>query len=135
MTANEIIQEIEALPPQEQAEIIRFACRLDAARQLTGPESASLAEHMAGRLTRLKPCCSVRPSRADSTAGQPAQVALTAVMRKLLLQMNRVLKVLAAQKKRPHNPRNQCSNQGPRFPAVRSVDQRLSAVSCFGIRD
>ena len=29
------------------------------------------------------------------TAGKPAKVALTAVMRKLLLQMNRVLKELA----------------------------------------
>lgn len=32
-------------------------------------------------------------------AGKPAKVALTAVMRKLLLQMNRVLKELATQKK------------------------------------
>lgn len=34
-------------------------------------------------------------------AGKPAKVALTAVMRKLLLQMNRVLKELAAQKTAP----------------------------------
>ena len=47
MTAHEIIQKIEALPPQEQVEIIRFACRLDAARQLTGPELTALAERMA----------------------------------------------------------------------------------------
>jgi hypothetical protein len=46
MTASRIIEEIEALPPAEQAEIIRFAYRLDAERRLTGPELSSLAERM-----------------------------------------------------------------------------------------
>lgn len=47
MTAAQIIDEIETLPPQEQAEVIRFAYRLDAERQLTGPELSSLAQRMA----------------------------------------------------------------------------------------
>jgi hypothetical protein len=44
MTARRVIQELEALPPEEQAEVIRFAYRLDAGRQLTGPELSSLAD-------------------------------------------------------------------------------------------
>jgi hypothetical protein len=47
MTASQVIHELEALPPDEQAEVIRFAYRLDAERQLTGPELSSLAEKMA----------------------------------------------------------------------------------------
>jgi hypothetical protein len=46
MTASQVIRELEALPPDEQAEVIRFAYRLDAGRQLTGPELSSLADKM-----------------------------------------------------------------------------------------
>jgi hypothetical protein len=46
MTANEIIAEIESLPPTDQLQVIRFAYRLDAERQLTGDEIAALAEKM-----------------------------------------------------------------------------------------
>jgi hypothetical protein len=46
MTASQVIQELEALPPEEQSEVIRFAYRLDAGRQLTGPELSSLADKM-----------------------------------------------------------------------------------------
>jgi len=46
MTANQIISEIESLSPEEQAEVIRFAYRLDAERQLTGKELSALAERM-----------------------------------------------------------------------------------------
>ena len=46
MTASQVIHELETLPPDEQAEVIRFAYRLDAGRQLTGPELSSLAEKM-----------------------------------------------------------------------------------------
>jgi hypothetical protein len=46
VTASQVIHELEALPPAEQAEVIRFAYRLDAGRQLTGPELSSLAEKM-----------------------------------------------------------------------------------------
>ena len=43
MTASQIIQEIETLPPDEQAKVVQFAYRLDAERQLTGPELSGLA--------------------------------------------------------------------------------------------
>lgn len=46
MSANEIIREIERLPVSEQAEVIRFAYRLDAERMLSGPELAALAQRM-----------------------------------------------------------------------------------------
>jgi hypothetical protein len=46
MTAEQIIREIEALPREAQAEIIRFAYRLDAERKLSGQELSSLAERM-----------------------------------------------------------------------------------------
>jgi len=46
MTASQVIHELEALPPAEQAEVIRFVYRLDAERQLTGPELSSLADKM-----------------------------------------------------------------------------------------
>jgi hypothetical protein len=46
MTATEVIRELEALPPAEQAEVIRFAYRLDCERQLTGEELTPLAERM-----------------------------------------------------------------------------------------
>ena len=48
MTATEIIEEIGALPPGEQAEVIKFAYRLDAERQLSGPELAELAKGLVG---------------------------------------------------------------------------------------
>lgn len=40
------MKEIESLPPGDQAEVIRFAYRLDAERQLTGSELSGLAERM-----------------------------------------------------------------------------------------
>jgi hypothetical protein len=46
VTASQIIEEIKRLRPEEQAGVIRFAYQLDAERQLTGNELASLAEHM-----------------------------------------------------------------------------------------
>ena len=46
MTASQVIHELEAMPPEEQAKVIRFAYRLDAERQLTGPELSSLADKM-----------------------------------------------------------------------------------------
>lgn len=47
MTATEVMKEIEALSPDDQAEVIRFAYRLDAERKLSGPELSQLAERMA----------------------------------------------------------------------------------------
>ena len=46
MTATKIIEEIQNLPPAEQAKVIRFAYRLDAERQLTGKELSALAKRM-----------------------------------------------------------------------------------------
>ena len=46
MTANQIIEEIESLSPEEQAKVVRFAYQLDAERQLTGAELSALAERM-----------------------------------------------------------------------------------------
>lgn len=46
MTASQIISEIEVLPPEEQAKVVRFAYRLDAERRLTGAELSALAERM-----------------------------------------------------------------------------------------
>lgn len=46
MNANQVIKDIEALPPAEQAAVIRFAYRLDAERQLTGNELSALAQRM-----------------------------------------------------------------------------------------
>ena len=46
MTAEQIIREIESLPPQEQATVIRFAYQLDAERHLTGNELSALAERL-----------------------------------------------------------------------------------------
>jgi hypothetical protein len=48
MTATEIIEEISALPPAEQAEVVKFAYRLDAERQLSGPELSELAKGLVG---------------------------------------------------------------------------------------
>jgi hypothetical protein len=47
MTATQIIREIETLPPEEQAKVVRFAYRLDAQRSLSGPELSALAQRMA----------------------------------------------------------------------------------------
>lgn len=46
MTAVEIMREIENLPVEEQASVIRFAYRLDAQRKLTGKELSALASRM-----------------------------------------------------------------------------------------
>ena len=46
MTAAKIIDAIKHLPPKEQVEVIQFAYRLDAERQLTGKELSALAERM-----------------------------------------------------------------------------------------
>jgi hypothetical protein len=46
MTASQVIGEIAALPPAEQAEVIRYACRLEAERKFTGPELGALAEKL-----------------------------------------------------------------------------------------
>lgn len=46
MSAAEVIKEIEHLPPTEQAEVIRFAYRLDADRMLSGKELGELARRM-----------------------------------------------------------------------------------------
>lgn len=59
VTAAEVMKQIVALPPGEQAEVIRFAYRLDAERKLSGPELSALAEQMvaspdAGETARLR---------------------------------------------------------------------------------
>lgn len=46
MSATEIIEEIERLPPVEQAEVIEFAYRLDARRKLSGKQLGELAQRM-----------------------------------------------------------------------------------------
>jgi hypothetical protein len=46
MTAAKIIEEIKNLPPEQQAEVIRFTYRLDAQRKLTGDELSALAKRM-----------------------------------------------------------------------------------------
>ena len=46
MTASQIIFEIEALPPEQQAEVVRFAFRLEASRRLTGSELTALAQRL-----------------------------------------------------------------------------------------
>lgn len=46
MAAAEIIRGIGNLPADEQASVIRFACRLDAQRKLTGKELSALATRM-----------------------------------------------------------------------------------------
>ena len=46
MTADEIIREIATLPPEEQANVVRYAYELDAERRLTGVELSSLAQRM-----------------------------------------------------------------------------------------
>jgi len=54
MTAEEIIHEIGALPPNEQVKIVRFAYRLNAERQLSGDELSALAERMVGTADPLE---------------------------------------------------------------------------------
>ena len=46
MTAEQIIDEIKALPPEEQAGVVRLVYQLDAERKLSGPELSALAERM-----------------------------------------------------------------------------------------
>jgi hypothetical protein len=46
VTASQIIEEIKRLGPEEQVGVIRLVYQLDAERQLTGNELASLAERM-----------------------------------------------------------------------------------------
>ena len=46
MTAAKIIEEIKNLPPEQQAEVIRFTYRLDAERRLTSDELSALAKRM-----------------------------------------------------------------------------------------
>jgi hypothetical protein len=46
VTATQIIEAIKRLGPEEQVGVIRFAYQLDAERQLTGNELASLAKRM-----------------------------------------------------------------------------------------
>ena len=47
MTAAKVIEEIEHLPPNEQAEVIQFAVELARRRQLTGQELGELADRLA----------------------------------------------------------------------------------------
>ena len=46
VTAQQIIEEIKRLDPQEQLGVIRFAYKLDAERQLSGGELSKLAARM-----------------------------------------------------------------------------------------
>ena len=46
MTAQQIIEEIKRLDPEEQLGVIRFAYQLDAERQLSGQELSNLAARM-----------------------------------------------------------------------------------------
>ena len=46
MTAAQIISEIKALPPEEQAGVVRAVYELDAERKLSGPELSSLAQRL-----------------------------------------------------------------------------------------
>ena len=47
MTAVQIIEEIKHLQAKEQAEVIRFAYKLDGERHLSGPELGALAARLA----------------------------------------------------------------------------------------
>ncbi|HVF71395.1 MAG TPA: hypothetical protein VM940_07280 [Chthoniobacterales bacterium] len=46
MTAAQIISEIKALSPDEQAGVVRAVYELDAERKLSGPELSSLAARL-----------------------------------------------------------------------------------------
>ena len=54
MTASEIIEEIAALKPAEQAKVVRYAYQLDAERQLSGPELSDLAKGLVGETDPAK---------------------------------------------------------------------------------
>lgn len=59
MTSAAIIDEIKALPPAEQAEVIEFAVELAQSRQLTGKELGEIGDKLAasndpGEIARLK---------------------------------------------------------------------------------
>ncbi len=47
MTAAKVIEEIDALPPDEQVKVIQYAFELAHTRQLTGDELGVLAERLA----------------------------------------------------------------------------------------
>jgi hypothetical protein len=47
VTATEIIREIEALPPQQQAEVVRFAWQLGIRRKLSPSELGDLGTRLA----------------------------------------------------------------------------------------
>jgi hypothetical protein len=46
VTAAQIISEIKALAPEEQAGVVRFVYELDAERKLSGSELSTLAERL-----------------------------------------------------------------------------------------
>jgi hypothetical protein len=46
VTLAKIIEEIKNLPPEQQAEVIRFTYHLDAERKLTGEDLSALAKRM-----------------------------------------------------------------------------------------
>ena len=46
MTAAQIISEIRALPPEEQAGVVPAVYKLDVERKLSGPELSSVAERL-----------------------------------------------------------------------------------------
>lgn len=59
MTAAKVIDEIEHLPPSEQAEVIQFAFELARRRQLSAQELGEMADRLAesndpAEITRLK---------------------------------------------------------------------------------
>ena len=54
MTASEIIDEIASLPPNEQAKVVQFTYKLDAERQLSGPELSELAKGLVGETDPIK---------------------------------------------------------------------------------
>jgi uncharacterized membrane protein len=59
MTATKVIDEIKQLPPNEQAEVIRFTLELARSRQLSGKELGELADRLANpkdpaEIVRLK---------------------------------------------------------------------------------
>jgi hypothetical protein len=54
MTAKQIIDEISSLSPEDQEKVVRFAYQLDAKRQLTGQELASLSEKMVAESDPIK---------------------------------------------------------------------------------
>ena len=65
MTARQVIQDLESLPPEQQAEVIEFAYQLDAKRKLSGPELSALAERMASATDPIE----VARMRAEITRG------------------------------------------------------------------